>query len=151
LVAWQHVICRLVGLKPAYLSNILGGGHFIHNNATRIAPFITKAMAVSKVDILRLGAPGQVPEKSAIPSVEMIEEAMASCLHASPGTRIPQSDKDAAMKPMVDRSQKTLATCADALGASEGTSHERTGSDGPVLMPAASARRARRALPWASP
>jgi hypothetical protein len=93
-----------------------------------MAVFVTKAIAVSRLDSLRFGAPGQVPEKSTIPRLDITEDTTASCLHASPGTRVPQKPKEAAMKPKVGRSQKGLAIIAAALGDIDGSSQERIGT-----------------------
>lgn len=133
------------------LLNSACGGHCIHNKATRTARLMTRAMMVSTVESLRLGAPGHIPEKRAIPTVEMIAETTASCLHTPPGTNVPQKDKADAMKPTVDRSQNMLAITAAARNESAGKSHERTGSVEEVSTPAAVARSAKNALPWASP
>ena len=62
----------------SHLSNSACGGHCIHNNATRTARLMTRAMMVSTVESLRLGAPGHIPEKRAIPTVETIAERMAA-------------------------------------------------------------------------
>ena len=75
---------------------------------------------------------GHIPKKSAMPRMETIEEARASCLHASPGTRMPQNDMDAATNPIADRAQKILATVLAAGAASEGNSRDRAGSQAPV-------------------
>jgi hypothetical protein len=99
----------------------------------------------------RVGAPGQIPEKSRMPSVKMIAPAMASGLQMSPGRRKPQNDMAAPIKPRADRSQKTLATSACARGDSEGASQKRTGNVRPPLAPEASARREKKAFPVASP
>jgi hypothetical protein len=110
------------------LPNIVVGGHSNQSNKTRITAFITRAIAVSRLDNLRFGAPGQIPEKSRIPRLEITEDTTASGLHASPGTRVPHKPKDAAMKPKVERSQKGLAIIAAALGDRDGSSQERTGT-----------------------
>jgi len=71
---------------------------------------------------------GHVPKKSMMPRVETIEEASASCLHASPGTRTPQNDMDAATNPIMDRTQKMLAAIPAVGAASEGNTHDRAGN-----------------------
>ena len=86
--------------------------------------FTPRAASVLKV--------GQVPGKSVMPRVETIEKARATCLHASPGTRMPQNDMAAATNPMVERTQKMLATVLAAGAASEGNSQDRAGSQEPV-------------------
>ena len=108
--------------------NIVSGGQSNKTNKTRMTVFITKAIAVSRLDSLRFGAPGQIPEKSTIPRLEITEDTTASGLHASPGTKVPHNPKDAAMKPKVERSQKGLAIIAAALADRDGSSQERIGT-----------------------
>src|SRR3990170_4020382 len=86
--------------------------------------FTARAASVLKV--------GHVPKNSTMPRAETIEEARASCLHASPGTRTPQNDMAAATNPIVDRTQKMLATVVATEAASEGNSHDRARSQEPV-------------------
>src|SRR3972149_2239665 len=74
---------------------------------------------------------GHVPKNSTMPRAETIEEATASCLHASPGTRTPQNDMAAATNP-IDRTQKMLATVVATEAASEGNGHDRARSQEPV-------------------
>jgi hypothetical protein len=134
-----------------YFPNIDSGGHFTHNNNARIAISITRAIAVSRAENFRLGAPGQIPLKSATPRMEMMDDAIASCLHNSAPSKIPQKESDATTKPVVERSQKGLASSAADLGEREGSSHERT--DSAVRLPdlTASTISAKNALPWATP
>lgn len=76
-----------------------------------------------------------VPRKSVMPTIDTIEEAMASCLQASPGTTTPQNEAAAATNPIVDNTQKMLATVVAAGRASEGNSYDLAGSQEPVLPP----------------
>ena len=85
-------------------------------------------MTVSKFDIFRVGAPGQIPETSPMPSVEMIADGIANRLHVSADKSLLQSERAAPRKPIVDKSQKTLAKIAVALDDSEGISQKRTGT-----------------------
>lgn len=101
--------------------------------------FIARAASVLNV--------GHVPMKSAMPRIETIAEATASCLHAFPGTRMPQNDRVAATNPIRDRIQKMLATVVARGAASEGNSHDRAGNQEPVSIPRLCAKSAPSAPP----
>lgn len=48
-------------------------------------------------------------DKSRIPRVAMLADAMAIPSHSSPGSSIPKKNKATVMKPMMEIAQKTLA------------------------------------------
>jgi hypothetical protein len=86
---------------------------------------------ISAIDVLRMdrslfGEPGHDPEKSAIPRIDAMEPARASCLHHPLGTRMPQKEADDAMKPMVGTIQKGTAAVAAVFVERVGNSHDRT-------------------------
>ena len=94
----------------------------------RIATSMANATSVLRIDRSRFGDPGQIPEKSPIPTMETVAEVRASCPQASPLTRIPQNDMDAAAKPRAATSQNGIATVAAVFRWREGNNQDRTGT-----------------------
>src|SRR3989304_6905292 len=83
------------------LPNSVWGGQYSQSCVSKTATLMPRAARVLKM--------GQVPKKAAMPRIETIAEATASCRHTSPGTRMPKNEKAAPTKPRRDRSQKALA------------------------------------------
>jgi hypothetical protein len=108
-------------------------------------------MAVSKRESFRLGAPGQMPLKRTIPTLEMIAGTIAICLQSSPLGKMPQKVRDALMNPRAETSQKGAARRAAARGDRDGAIHARTGTAVRVPDVAASPSSAKNAFAWATP
>jgi hypothetical protein len=97
-----------------------------------MARFTTKAMMVSIDDNRRLGAPGHIPEKRAIPRVEMTADTITSCRQESNEVVVLQKDQAAARKPIAEGSQKKKAIAEAAFVDKEGNNHDRMGIQSPV-------------------
>jgi hypothetical protein len=127
------------------------GGHPTPSSNARIATFTTNAMAVSRAENLRLGAPGQIPLKRTTPALDMIAETTATCLQEVPPGKMPQNARDASTKPRAETSQKGTASHAADRRESDGAIHDRTGSAVPVPEVAASRSSEKNAFAWATP
>jgi len=88
--------------------------------------FIPRAATVLKA--------GHLPKKRVIPRVETTAEPIASGLHKSPGTKVPQNDNAAATKPSRDTIPGIAAIVVTADDGREGNSHDRAGSQPPVFV-----------------
>ena len=109
-------------------------------------------LATSAFSTARLteGGPGQVPPRTAMPTIDKADEATATDLQVAPLASTPQNPAAAMRNPVVETSQRTDPATAAYRGARCGTRLAR-GIPLASLPPASiSFTSAKSAMPWAT-